>query len=375
MPVDSTSPSLFRAWPVLAAKLPHVSLTERPTPVDRLRELERSTGADALYVKRDDLTARAYGGNKVRKLEFLLAAARASGADSVLTFGAAGSNHALATAVHARTLGLRSISMLVPQVNARSVRRNLLASWQAGAELLHYADETSLKADLSRQLARREATTGRAPFVIAGGGSSALGVAGFVDAALELKEQVAAGVLPPPERIYVALGTTGTAAGLRLGLDVAGIDARLIAVRVVHPDIGSPARTARLYAETAALLNEADARFPRPTLDPTSLIVRHEYYGGQYALYTQVAVAAAARAREAAGLELECTYTGKAFAAFLDDAASGALTGPALFWLTSSARSSSALAAVDGLDAMAYRALPREFHVYFEEELQPLDRG
>src|SRR6188768_2085134 len=102
MPVDSTSPSLFRAWPALAAKLPHVALTERPTPVERLRQLERSTGASALYVKRDDLTARAYGGNKVRKLEFLLAAARASGADSVLTFGAAGSNHALATAVHAR---------------------------------------------------------------------------------------------------------------------------------------------------------------------------------------------------------------------------------------------------------------------------------
>jgi len=182
-------------------------------------------------------------------------------------------------------------------------------------------------------------------------------------ASLEVRDLLAGGPYSDADIVQVS------------GLDGAGIDARLIAVRVVHPDIGSPARTARLYAETAALLNEAGARFPRPTLDPTSLIVRHEYYGGQYALYTQVAVAAAARAREAAGLELECTYTGKAFAAFLDDAASGALTGPALFWLTSSARSSSALAAVDGLDAMAYRALPREFHVYFEEEVQPLDRG
>jgi D-cysteine desulfhydrase len=375
MPVELTIPSLFRAWPALAPKLPHVSLAERPTPVGRLRELERITGAHALYVKRDDLTAHPYGGNKVRKLEFLLAAARASGADCVLTFGAAGSNHALATAIHARMLGLRSISMLVPQVNARSVRRNLLASWQAGAELHHYADEARLKADLNQELARHHAQTGRTPFVIAGGGSSALGVAGFVDAALELKAQIEAGVLPTPERIYVALGTTGTAAGLRLGLDVAGIDARLIAVRVVHPDIGNAARIARLYAETAALLREADPTFPRPTLDPASVVTRHEYFGEQYGLYTEVAVAAAAQALAAEGLELEGTYTAKAFAAFLDDACSPSSAGPALFWLTCSSRSSSALSAVDGMDAMAYRALPREFHVYFEEKLQPLDRG
>src|SRR6185295_20349862 len=157
------------------------ALTERPTPVERLRELERSTGAGALYVKRDDLTAHAYGGNKVRKLEFLLAAARACGADSVLTFGAAGSNHALATAIHARALGLRSICMLVAQVNARSVRRNLLASWQAGAELHHYPGEAQLRAAIRYRLLRHESATGKAPYVIAGGGSAPLGVLGFVD--------------------------------------------------------------------------------------------------------------------------------------------------------------------------------------------------
>ena len=366
---DTSTPHLFRAHPALAGKLAHVALVERPTPVERLSGLERETGAHGLYVKRDDLSARRYAGNKTRKLEFLLAAARASGAAEVLTFGAAGSNHALATAIYARALGLRSISMLVPEVNARAVRRNLLASWAAGAELHHYPDEARLKAALRYQLQRHEAESGRAPHVIAGGGSSPLGVIGFVDAAFELRAQIDAGLLPPPARIYVALGTTGTAAGLRLGLDAAGVPARLIAVRVVHPDIGNAARLSLLYRQTASLLADIDPGFPRTTYDPDSIVIRHDYYGGRYALYTPAGMAAVARARETEGLELEGTYTGKAFAAFLEDAAAASDSDPALFWHSYSTRALDAeVADVD------YRALPRAFHRYFEEEVQALDR-
>jgi D-cysteine desulfhydrase len=366
---DTSIPHLFRAHPALADPLPHVALVERPTPVERLSVLERETGAHGLYVKRDDLSARRYGGNKTRKLEFLLAAARASGATDVLTFGAAGSNHALATAIYARALGLRSISMLIPEVNARAVRRNLLAAWQAGAELHHYPDEARLKAALRYQLERHEAQSARTPHVIAGGGSSPLGVIGFVDAAFELRAQIDAGLLPPPGRIYVALGTTGTAAGLRLGLDAAGLRARLICIRVVHPDIGSMARLALLYRQAAAVLSDKDPGFPRTTLDPASIVMRHEYYGGRYALYTPAGMAAVARAREAEGLELDGTYTGKAFAAFLDDATAAPDAEPALFWHTWSTRPLDAdVANVD------YRALPRAFHRYFEEEVQSLDR-
>jgi D-cysteine desulfhydrase len=369
MQIDTSIPHLFRAHPALAGKLAHAPLVERPTPVERLRRLERETGSGELYVKRDDLSAQRYAGNKTRKLEFLLAAARASGASEVLTFGAAGSNHALATAIYARSLGLRSISMLVPEVNARAVRRNLLASWHAGAELHHYPDEARLKAALRYQLQRHEAASGRTPHVIAGGGSSALGVMGFVDAAFELRAQIDAGLLPPPARIYLALGTTGTAAGLRLGLDAAGVRARLVAVRVVHPDIGNAARLALLYRQAASLLASMEPGFPRTTLDPGSIVIRHEYYGGRYALYTPAGTAAARRAWETEGLKLEGTYTGKAFAAFLDDAAIGSDHGPALFWHSCSTRPLDT--AIDSID---YRALPRAFHRYFEEEVQPLDR-
>jgi D-cysteine desulfhydrase len=367
--VRSDSPALFRRYPALAAALPHVALAERPTPVERLQGLERASGVSPLYVKRDDLSARAYGGNKVRKLEFLLAAARAAGAREVLTFGAAGSNHALATAIHARALGLRSISMLVPQVNARHVRENLLASWEAGAELHHYPDEARLKAGVRYQLLRHESEQGSAPYVITGGGSSPVGTLGFVDAALELKAQVDAGLLAPPAVIYLALGTTGTTAGLRLGLDVAGVRARIVAVRVVHPDIGNPARVGLLYRQTAALLERLDPAFPRVELDPASIEIRHEFFGGRYALYTPAAVAAVARARDTDGLALECTYTGKAFAAFLEDLPRIAGEGPALFWHTYGGRVSR-----ERLDRLDYHALPRALHVYFEEDVQPLDR-
>jgi D-cysteine desulfhydrase len=370
MHADTATPHLFRAHPALAAGLAHVALVERPTPVERLRRLEREIGGSELWIKRDDLSARSYAGNKVRKLEFLLAAARASGATEVLTFGAAGSNHALATAIYARALGLRSISMLIPEVNARAVRRNLLASWHAGAELHHYPDEARLKAALRYQLQRHESTTGRSPCVIAGGGSSPLGVIGFVEAALELRAQIDAGLLPPPARIYLALGTTGTAAGLRLGLDVAGVDAQLIAVRVVHPDIGNAARLALLYRQTASMLAGLDGSFPRTTLDPASVVIRHEYYGGRYAQYTGAGMAAAAKAMETEGLKLDGTYTGKAFAALLHDASRAAETGPTLFWHSCNTRPLDA-----EIDDMDYRTLPRAFHRYFEEDVQPLDRG
>lgn len=368
MSVRSDSPALFRRYPVLSTALPHVALAERPTPVERLHGLERVSGVSPLYVKRDDLSASDYGGNKVRKLEFLLAAALAAGAREVLTVGAAGSNHALATAIHARALGLRSISMLLPQVNARHLRENLLASWDAGAELHHYPDESRLKAGVRYQLLRHESEQGVAPYVIAGGGSSPIGTLGFVDAALELKAQIDAGLLESPALIYLALGTTGTTAGLRLGLDVAGVTARVVAVRVVNEAIGHPARIGLLYRQTAALLARHDPAFPRVELDPASIELRHEFFGGRYALYTPEGVAAVTRAREDE-LTLECTYTGKAYAAFLADLPRIARTGPALFWNTYAGRTAHELGA-----AHDYRELPRALHAYFEEDVQPLDR-
>jgi 1-aminocyclopropane-1-carboxylate deaminase/D-cysteine desulfhydrase-like pyridoxal-dependent ACC family enzyme len=116
---------LFIHYPRLKEKLAYMPLGDFPTPVEKLERLGKKIGAGGLFSKRDDLSGKFYGGNKVRKLEFLLGQVRRKNAGEVLTFGFAGSNHALAMAIYAKDVGLRSISMLLRQPNAGYVRRNL----------------------------------------------------------------------------------------------------------------------------------------------------------------------------------------------------------------------------------------------------------
>ena len=107
--------SLFERYPLLAHKVPYVSLGEFPTPVQKLDQLGKQIGLDNLFIKRDDLSGKVYGGNKIRKLEFILGEALHTRTKDVLTFGSAGSNHALATAIYARQLGLKNISIASAQ--------------------------------------------------------------------------------------------------------------------------------------------------------------------------------------------------------------------------------------------------------------------
>ena len=132
---------LFEQYPALSEKMPHVHLGEFPTPIKHLKAAGKEIGIDSLYLKDDGSSGRKYGGNKIRKLEFLLGDALRRGAKNVLTFGFAGSNHALATAVYAQKLGLKSISILLAQPNSHYVRRNLLLSHACGAEIHHFENE------------------------------------------------------------------------------------------------------------------------------------------------------------------------------------------------------------------------------------------
>jgi D-cysteine desulfhydrase len=348
---------LFATWPALSRRLPHSVLAEIPTPVQRLAHLGAQIGMPALYVKRDDLSARTYGGNKVRKLEFLLGRAMACGAERVQTVGAAGSNHALATAIYARQLGLASTLLLYHQPNARYVARNLLMGRRHGARLE--------LAGSDRAAARQRP---RGVYNIPMGGSSTLGTIGFVNAGLELAAQVRRGELPEPARVYVALGTMGTAVGLLLGLRAAGLRSILVAVRVVPPHVASPQKFARLHRNTGRLLRRLEPSFPPAPLE--GIEFRDEFFGDQYARFTAEGMRAVALAREHEGLTLEGTYTGKAFAALLDDARRSPeqRAGPTLFWNTVSSAAFPADLMQDD-----YRSLPPALHRYFEEPVQPLD--
>ena len=368
---------LFEQYPLLREKLAYASLGEFPTPVQKLERLGSELGVSQLYMKRDDLSGKLYGGNKPRKLEFILGSALRSKVKEVITFGCAGSNHALATAIYARQAGLKCISMLMPQPNAQYVRRNLLMSQYCGAELhlcgsgLESATNMPLVYTAATyQLLRHRLKKGRLPYFIPPGGSSPLGVVGFVNAAFELRDQIASGEMPEPEYIYVACGTNGTAAGLTLGLKAAKLGSRVVSVRICGEKFVNARAMFRLVNKTNSLLCSLDASFPRLEFSEEDIDIRHDHAGQRYALFTDEGMEAVSLMRECEGIKLDGTYTGKTLAALRHEAKSGNLRGKAvLFWNTLNSRDFS-----DDIADVDYHDLPRPFHRYFEEEVQPLDR-
>lgn len=319
--MSQPAPALFRAFPALAGAVPWWSLGRFPTRVERLHDLV--SPSVELWVKHDDESGALYGGNKVRKLEFLLGEARARGAQRLLTLGAIGSHHVLATAIYGRAAGLGVEAVVFPQPPTDHVREQMLADVAAGATLV----PTRGYLGVPLALWRRRSPPGVA--FVPSGGSSPVGTLGYVSAGLELLEQIASGELPRPDRIYVALGSCGTAAGLLVGLagapSLPSLEGVVLAVRVVDRVVANARATRRLAARTAALL-AARGEHWFDLSRTVELRVDHRFFGGGYGRATPASDAAVERAT-AVGLRLEPTYTGKAMAALLADADSGALDG------------------------------------------------
>ena len=318
--------------------LAHVTLGCLPTPVEPVPGLARLLGLQSLFVKRDDVSGRAYGGNKVRKLEFLLGQALAESRRAAITFGAVGSNHVRATAVYGGQLGLQVHAVLAPQPSTPYLEANLRADRAAGATL-HFVDSFAQAlrrgAELRDEIALRD---GIEPFVIPFGGTNPRGTIGFVNAAIELAGQIEAGALPAPDLIYAAYGSTGTASGLAIGLAAVGLRSLVVGVRVVPAESTNPERTRRVMQEAVALLRELDAGFPWVKPADLGLEVRDGFIGDGYAASTAESLEAVALA-EANNIHLETTYTGKALAALVADARAGKLAGKTvLFWNTHSSR-------------------------------------
>jgi 1-aminocyclopropane-1-carboxylate deaminase/D-cysteine desulfhydrase-like pyridoxal-dependent ACC family enzyme/pimeloyl-ACP methyl ester carboxylesterase len=361
----STLP-LFVVYPQLRQRLPFIALGQYPTPICRLDALAKRLGAGALYVKQDGLTGRPYGGNKVRKLEFLLGEARARGVREVMTFGCAGSNHAAATATYAHRLGMRSISMLLPQPNARYVEKNLLVSAAHHARLCYFPDMKSVTTGAWFQACLCKLRTGRFPYVIPAGGSSPRGIVGYINAAFELLEQIRGGALPVPKRIYLPMGTMGTAIGLLLGLRAAGLDSEVIPVRVTDTNFCNADKAMTLAKETIRFLRSADPSFPEIILSRGDIHICHDQYPPGYAARSDEAADAIALARDIEGMDLEGTYSGRAFAALVRDGKSGLFHDASiLFWDTHNAHP------VDiGSDAL--NRIPKAFSLYLGKTVSDL---
>jgi D-cysteine desulfhydrase len=268
------------------------------------------------------------GGNKLRKLEWLAADALARGARALYTFGGEGSHHALATARVAQRLGLEAHLTLTPQPHSDHSRAVFEASAQLSTHLRLVSEEV-----LQEELLRAREARAAGPldqegcYVIPTGGSCALGALGMVEAALELAAQVAQGLTPRPERVYIATASGSSLAGLALGLSLAWPDPQerptLLGVRVAPAKLINRKRVRRLYAQVSALLG-----VPPP---PLSVELITTALGEGYARPTAEGESAL-RWAEAQGLTLEPTYTAKALGALLERERE--LKAPVLFWLT-----------------------------------------
>jgi D-cysteine desulfhydrase len=343
-------------FPNLGRYLEKVPLAALPTPV-RESTYRHGDRTHPVWIKEDDLTGDAYGGNKVRKLEYLLKRAMSKRCDHVATFGAVGSHHALATALYARQLGLGCTTFLSHQTRVASIPAVLNMHLKIGTEIVRYGGAYAERINTIRKSLR-----GRRTWVIPAGGSSWLGTIGFVEAALELAAQIEANQLPEPGRIYVATGTMSTAAGLAIGFALAGLPIEVHAVRVSHTSIANRAVLDRLIQKTAMMLSRLDKSFPGELSTRTNIVLRNDYFADGYAHSNTQIDAAILTARAQFGLTLESTYTGKAMAAMLHDLdAAGNDDADFLFWNTYHSKSLD----VPSDHPLEEKQLPPEFFRYF----------
>lgn len=299
---------LYERFPALRETLPHVALGEGPTPVRPLAGLR-----DGLWLKDEAPYGTAWGGNKVRKLEWILPDAKRRGRRTILTFGALGTNHGLATALYAREQGLRCAIALVDQPVDDHVRAQLARLESSGAVLHRTHTKARTVAAVPWLLARH-----RWPYLLPVGGSSPIGALGYVEAAFEIAAQVRDGALPEPVHVAVAVGSGGTAAGLLLGLRLAGLRTKVLGIVVndaLKLDHGTLTRLAR---RSARLLRKRGADVADP--EPGDLIVTRDWLGPGYGHATPESERAIVLARERGGLELDPVYTAKALAGVLGTA-------------------------------------------------------
>lgn len=310
--------ALFIAYPELEKKIPYILLGNLPTPIQKLSVLGTQVAHNNLYIKREDLSGDLFGGNKIRKLEFLLADAINQGYKTVLAYGGIASNNVTSVAAYSHKLGLKSIALLMEQPITRNLKRNLL--------LDHYYECSLFECPHDRELTTNELTQflqkkrlDEYPYVIPMGGSNKIGAIGWVNAAFELKEQIKQGLMPEPDYIYITLGSLGTTAGLLVGLKAAGLKTRLKAIQVTNPQKYSKEKLCTLIMQTNQFLHEADSTFPLFTWDLEELDVNTEYLGNGYACKTTEGEFARVFFEKFEHIILDETYTAKTAAALIHD--------------------------------------------------------
>lgn len=304
---------LYRYWPLLAELLPCEEIATLPTPVVALPCID----ATRAWMKCDNISHKVYGGNKVRKLEFIIPELKRKQVREVITLGGTGTNSGVAVAMVCRDLGIGCRIYTFEQAPSVTVVKNAQRMQQFGATLVPV--RTSVMAGLCYYLNWRRLDPHY--YFLYAGCSNTVSVFGYVNALLELKEQVDAGECPAPDHIMIATGSCSTLAGLLLGAALIDWPIRITGVRVAPDYVGPvPGCTPELVS---AFMRDALAIMARAypelaTLPLPTPVLTGDYYGAGYGLATPASDAALVMARDHAGIDLETTYTAKAFAAFID---------------------------------------------------------
>jgi D-cysteine desulfhydrase family pyridoxal phosphate-dependent enzyme len=311
------------------ATVPRVSLATLPTPLTEAPGLREALGGAArcprILLKRDDLTGLALGGNKARKLEFLIGDARQQGATTVVTTGAVQSNHARMTAAAARVNGLGVTLVLTTQEPDPPCQGNYLLDRIFGARihLIPAGPDPKLAVAPDEEAQVRAVVDelraeGERPYVIPVGGSSGVGALGYVAGTRELVAQLAAMALSPT-RLYYASGSRGTQAGLELGSRLYSPPYRLYGIAVSGGEEEKRSRAARVATEAAALLGLT------VSVTADELVTSQEHIGEGYGIPTPEGLEAIRLLAVRDGILLDPTYTAKAMAALIADVRSGAI--------------------------------------------------
>jgi L-cysteate sulfo-lyase len=296
------------------ARFPRVRLPPAPTPLEPMPRLAEALGGPRLWIKRDDCTGLATGGNKTRKLEFLIGEALAHKADVVITQGATQSNHARQTAAAAAKFGLGCEVLLENRTGSTAadyrISGNVLLDRLFGAQVHHHPGGTDMDAAMA---ARADVlkSQGRRPYVIPGGGSNPVGALGYVTAALELVQQANDAGLDI-RRLVTATGSTGTQAGLVAGLEGCRSGIPVLGICVRAPKAVQEEKVFALAQRTAELLGVPQA------VAREAVVANSDYVGGGYGVPTDGMYEALELVARHEGVALEPVYSGKAMAGLID---------------------------------------------------------
>ena len=294
---------------MLPSDFPRVKLAHLPTPVEEMTSLSAALGGPRIFVKRDDCTGLATGGNKTRKLEFLVGDAKAQGADTLITEGGVQSNHCRQTAAAAARAGMDCV-LVLNRGYTDEVTGNLLLDEILGATIVTVG-ESSQRAAVVDETAAELRARGRHPYVVPTGGSNGIGAMGYATFMVELHEQTAALGLDF-DVIVTASGSGGTQGGLLLGAALTGSRARIVGISDGEPREELADLVVKVATEGAVLCESS------VTVPEAAVIVHDEYFGDGYGIPSPAMVEAVRTVARLEGILLDPVYSGKAMAGLVD---------------------------------------------------------